>query len=258
MSLDWLGQFQQDFVAAVLGGQDRSELLNQLVPIRQLSATEALDIYRRDYGARLSELLDERFAAIAFILGPEPFAALAWEFLGQHRSQHYDLGAFGQAFPAFLTAHPLSAEFPFLAELARLELASYELFHAPVTPAGDLTLFEQAPDPGRLRFELIAPLRLFASAWPLRELWKLRHQQTEPVLPEPTPQFLILYKNHQGVRTSLLSAAQFQLLQGLEQGLTLAAALDPLPQDAPAQLATEVSQLFALLSQEDLLGKLIL
>lgn len=259
MSFDAAGlaRLQQDFVDTVLNGTSESSvLLDQIVPILPLQAAEALEVYQNDYFARLSETLTERFASLRFMLGPETFAGLALDFLQTHRSQHYDLGQFGHELPLFLAEHPLQGDFPFLVDLARLELAYSQLFHAPLQPAGDLGLLAEVPDPGKLCFELIAPLQLFCSDWPLREIWNQRHHQTEAKQPSPAPQNLLLYKNSRGIRLSVLNHGQFQILQSLQQGLCLSQAIETLNPAQSAQLAEDITQLFALLRQEELIAAL--
>lgn len=258
MSENELHALQQAFVAAVLGDAD-SDLLAQLEPILPLTPAEALAVYRRDYAARLAEALNERFPAIGFLLGAE--ASSLWrDYLAIERSRHYDLGRFGDTLPDFLAGHALIRQYPFLPELARLELAFDGLIHAAIEPPGDLSLLKGLADPGGLLLTLVAPLRLFVSDWPLRELWNLRHSQAEPVLPPSAGQALLLFKNAAGIRTSLLSPIQASLLQALSQGQSLSAALDSLPPsllaDADAHPAQDVSGLFALLRREELIAEL--
>lgn len=258
MSENELSALQQAFVAAVLGEASR-DLLDQLEPILPLTPAEALEVYRRDYAARLAEALSERFPAIGFVLGTES-SSLWRDYLALERSSHYDLGRFGETLPDFLAGHSLLQKHPFLSELARLELAFDALIHAAVEAPGELSLLEDLADPGGLVLTLVAPLKLFVCDWPLRDLWNLRHSQAEPVLPQPAPQALLLFKNAAGIRTSLLSPIQASLLQALTQGLSLSAALDSLPPsllaDAAAHPAQDVAGLFALLRREELILRL--
>ena len=63
-------------------------------------------------------------------LGPARFHNLITDYLLRHPSEHPSLRHLGSRLPVFLASHPLSVEFPWVSDLARLDWARADLFDA--------------------------------------------------------------------------------------------------------------------------------
>lgn len=253
-----LGQFQQAFVEAVIQQQSPAALLQHMVPTRSRSAEMALKTYQRDYSARLSDVLIAHFSSSHYIVGDTLFFQLCEAYLQNFRSQHYDLGKIVQAWPDFVLQHPLSQEFPFLADLARWENILDSCFHEAVILPCDLSPLNQVSDPDQLCFEFIPSLTFFQSPYPILKLWRLCNEAERsaqyPALDEAS--WLIAFKTAQGLRHTQLTALQFALLQSLAQGLSLGASFNALADHDSALIAEALPHLFALLQHEALVQSL--
>jgi hypothetical protein len=95
-----------------------------------LPALERLDIYANMYFYRLLDCLAEDFPKVLAALGPARFHNLITDYLLRHPSEHPSLRHLGSHLPGFLASHPLSAEFPWVSDLARLDWARADLFDA--------------------------------------------------------------------------------------------------------------------------------
>ena len=106
-----------EFVAAVTGGGE-------------LTAAEAVEVYRRGYPARLTEALGETYETCWRVLGDEAFFAAARAYIARAPSRTHNLSDYGADFPEFLESLPVAADAPYLGDLARYAWTFKELFHA--------------------------------------------------------------------------------------------------------------------------------
>ena len=96
----------------------------------RLSAAERVGIYADAYFYRLLECLGEDFPATQAVLGTDNFAALVKGYLLEHPPTEPSILHAGLYLADFLNDHPLAERWPFIADLARLERAVLDVFHA--------------------------------------------------------------------------------------------------------------------------------
>jgi len=97
----------------------------------RLSAEERVDIYANMYFYRILDVLKEDFPATPAILGEDRFHNLVTGYLIEYPPEHFSIAYAGKHFADFIESHPMREEFPFLADLARMERALIDVFHAP-------------------------------------------------------------------------------------------------------------------------------
>jgi hypothetical protein len=126
--------------AAPEGGEAAARVERLFAGDDRVDAVERLDIYANMYFYRLLDCLKEDFAKTLAAIGPARFHNLATDFLLRHPSRHPSLRELGRPLPGFIAAHALAGEYPWLADLARLEWTRTDLFDAedaaPVTGGG--------------------------------------------------------------------------------------------------------------------------
>ena len=93
-------------------------------------AAERLDIYANMYFYRFLDALKEDYPRLVEAIGEKRFHNLITDYVLQHPSRHPSLRHLGESLPAFVAAHPLAREFPWLHDLARLEWDRVEIFDA--------------------------------------------------------------------------------------------------------------------------------
>ncbi len=132
-------------------------------------AGRRFDVYRNNVTASLAEALATGFPAIAAALGAERFRALAVAHVRAHPPRSAMLMHLGADLPAFLEEFQPLARHPWIADLARLELALRESYHAAdATPLPTDALAALPPDRlAATRLGLAPALRLVPSRWPV-------------------------------------------------------------------------------------------
>lgn len=159
---------QAEFVAALLD-PDRAVPAG-LVDPQGNPANRRFDVYRNNVAGGLTRALEAGFPAVRKLVGPEFFAAMAGVFLRNHPPQDRVLMLYGAGFADFLAAFPPVAHLGYLPDVARLEQAIRESYHAADQRAADLSGL--APEVLLTRRLVLAPsARLIRSGWPVHGIW---------------------------------------------------------------------------------------
>jgi hypothetical protein len=111
----------------------------------RLSAAERVGIYADSYFYRLLECLGEDFPATQAVLGTDNFAALVKGYLLEHPPTEPSILYAGLYLADFLNDHPLAERWPFIADLARLERAVLDVFHAADSPPLRIEALQTVP-----------------------------------------------------------------------------------------------------------------
>ena len=103
-----------------------------VLPSKQLSSVERLEIYAYMYYARLVEILQEEYPTTRQLLGPHEFAVLCRKFIARHPSRSRVLNRLSEKFPDFLArALPKGHRNGLAVDVARIERAMEDVFDAP-------------------------------------------------------------------------------------------------------------------------------
>jgi len=202
-----------------------------------LTQVETLDrrflVYRNNVQHGLCSALSQRFPVIERLVGTEFFTAMARSFSAAHPPQTPVLIDWGGAFPAFLDAFPPVASLPYLADVARLELARGRAYHAVDAPVADPAALMQE-DPSRLRLVLAPSVIAYSSALPCISIWMGNQPGATTAQPLPKgPEYALIGRTPSfDVPVLPIDAAQFAILTALLGGVPLgdaAADADPTP-----------------------------
>ena len=180
-------------------------------------------VYAHGYVARIAEAASLEYAAIRRILGPEAFEAMLERYLAVFPPRSFDLGRVGDRLPAFLEFDRLTAELPFLPDLARLERSIAESF---VAADGEPVRWEALR--GRpveallgLRFGLLPGVALVRSDWPLDALWACRFEENDDAVSialEGRPSNVLVFRRDGRVRVEAVSEEEARLVEAASCG----------------------------------------
>ena len=185
-------------------------------------AGRRFDVYRNNVAVALTEALETTFPVLQKLLGAENFRLLARAFLRRHPPASPLMMFYGGEMPGFLARFGPTAETGYLPDVARLELALRESYHAAdYAPADPAAL--QAVAPERLagtRITLAPPVRLVRSRWPVYAIWRFNTEAGAPspamaaedvlvVRPEFDPEPRLLPQGGGGFVAALLAGGTF-------------------------------------------------
>lgn len=196
-----LHDVQRNFAAALFGGEATLPLAGD--PDR---LSTGIAIYANNVFHRLAEGLRDAFPTVGQLVGDECFKALAVGFVRAVRPGERHLLRCLEGFPAFLDDHPVATDLPFLADVARLELAYLRAYHdtdAVAAPAMRSTA----------EFALHPTAHLMSSPHPIFEIWSA-HRPHGPALEdvEPGPCKLVVFRPDVDVIVRPLGSALYAAL----------------------------------------------
>ena len=141
-------------------------------------AAQGLAAYRANAGALAERALGAVFTTVQTMLGAEDFKHLAREYWRARPPEFGDMGEWGGDFPAWLQAHVAFAEWPYLGDCARLDLAVHRCERAADAEfdAASFSLLETV-DPAQLSIALLPGTTALDSPWPLATIHRAHHEQ---------------------------------------------------------------------------------
>ncbi|MDX1486810.1 MAG: DNA-binding domain-containing protein [Acidiferrobacterales bacterium] len=143
-----------------------------------LSGERRLQVYRNNMSTSLTEALRAIYPVVQRLVGEEFFRHAARHYIRRHPSRSGNLHDSGDKFPLFLAAFPAARELCYLADIARLEWAYHEVFHAAGAQPLDLTRLATIPPEHheKLRFHLHPASRLVRSPYPILRIWEVNQE----------------------------------------------------------------------------------
>lgn len=220
-----LRDLQRDFVVAVF--DEGNERVTGEIRDGRFGAARLVQIYRNNVFLSLTGALAAVYPVVQRLVGEGFFNYLADSFIRAHRPRSGNLHDFGGALAEFLAGFPACAEYPYLADVARLEWAYHQVFHAAAPPF-DLAALSAVPPEryGALCFNLSPAARLIDSGYPLLAIWRAN----QPGADETTVDLdagderLLVFRRALEVEFKLLAPGEYALLDALHNGATLAQA----------------------------------
>lgn len=221
-----LREFQADFRRAMLA--DAPGIEAAFAPSR-ISVAAGLRIYRNTIFAKLGDVLSGLYPVVKLLVGDGFFAYTAHEFVLAHPPRTPVMAEYGEAFPAFLAEFPPAAGLPYLADVARLELARHQALsaadRAPLRP--DAFKAASPESLADIVLSLHPSLRFVDSPYPIDAIWNAhrdgRMPEADVALPE-RPARLLIARPENAVAMLAVEPAAYDFARALDRGLTLGAA----------------------------------
>ena len=206
------------------------------------------DVYRNNVTAGLVEATLTGFPSLLGHLGERYFRALAREFVRAHPPDSPVLARYGEALPGFVETFPPLARWPWLGDVARVELARRRASDAAdERPTAADTLLGTGAD----ALETLVPrphpsLQLLRSRWPALTLWRAGIDATRPGPGDAAAEDVAVVRPAMRVHEHRLPPGGHAFLARLDGRATLgdagrAALADAPDADVPALLALAVT-----------------
>ncbi|MGH6718749.1 MAG: DNA-binding domain-containing protein, partial [Alphaproteobacteria bacterium] len=219
-------ELQQALCDAILA--DDATRVAPLIVADGLAPERRVAIYRNNTFASLTAALEATYPVVSRLVDARFFSFAAHRFIAADPPRHGRLHAYGAEFPRFLESFAPARGVVYLADVARLEWAMAEAFHAadalPLDPAALTTLDPAAID--RLRLIAHPTLRLVESRWPIDRVWEANQDGAAPgkVDLDSGATRIAVARPRLAVGYRTLSPGAFALLAQLARGRTLAEA----------------------------------
>ena len=183
-------------------------------------------VYRNNVGVALAGALAKRFPVVRQLVGDVFFAAMAKTYVALERPLSPVMSHYGDGFPAFIETFPPAATVAYLADVARLEVAVSQAYHAAEAGVADLAALG-AVLPERLEGISLRPhpaVRLFISRHPVGTIWSAH--QSDCVRPVETwiGETVLVTRPHADIRLTILPPDDASLMAAILRGMPIGAA----------------------------------
>ena len=214
-----------EFEAAFRTGLAAQEMPAGLRAVGDLDRRFA--VYRNNVAHSLLQALRQRFPVVERIVGADFFAATARIFVERHPPETPVLLHYGGAMPSFLEGFPPASSLPYVADVARLELARGAAYHAddsaPVDPARLAALAQR--DPEDLVIGLHPSLHVVTSSHPVLTIWHANQPGGDPASVRWQPEAVLAFRRGEDVTMRALSPAAAGFIEDLQYGHPLGPAV---------------------------------
>jgi hypothetical protein len=139
-------------------------------------------VYRNNVIVGLTEVLAESFPAVRRLVGPEFFQAMAGLYVRRDPPRSPILLDYGAGFADFIAEFEPAAGLLYLTDVARLERAWIEAYHASEVEPLDPGAFADVPPHllGELRIRLHPSARIIRSKHPAITIWRMNIEGCAP------------------------------------------------------------------------------
>ena len=187
-------------------------------------ATKRFDVYRNNVAVSLTEALEAAFPVVRKLVGDDFFRAMSGVYLRQHPPRSPLMMFYGEDMPTFLAGFAPARSVPYLADVARLELALRHSYHAAdSTPIAPDALARIAPDDlPNLRLTFAPATALIPSRYPLASIWQANAKGGATA---KTAQPALVTRPALDPQVDALTPQQSDVLAALIEGTPLGAAL---------------------------------
>jgi hypothetical protein len=223
MSKSLLKQRQEQFMALLLGGEDR--ISAHITQQGAVDSATRLGIYQNAYNMRFRETIETDHEILGVYLGDTLFDEMVPQYIAAQPSSNHSLRQYADALPEFLGANEPFREHPQIAELARLErllLCAFDAKDTPLIGIDELKTrpAERWPDM-QLRFH--PSLQLYRSEWNAVVIWQAIKAQQTPPPPLQQINCWLLWRNEE-LLTEFRSASdvEYALIGAALEGSTFA------------------------------------
>jgi len=181
---------------------------------------EGRAVYRRNVEANLGGALAAAYPVVRRLVGHAFFDEAAAQFARTHPSRSGDLHRFGAEFAEFLGGYPHAAGLPYLPDVARLEWAVAQSFHAADPGRVDFARLAGVPedDRVRVRFSLQAGAHLIASEHPIAAIWEANQPDGDGTPERSGSERVLVYRDGLAVRVRPLGPLEWRFLEAVAGG----------------------------------------
>lgn len=174
-----LHKLQQSFAADLW--DDSLNRLDGVILDGRLPAERLFQVYRNNFWISVEEALADIYYVTRQLVGEQFFRFMVDHFLRRFPPRYGNMIQLGGDLPVFLCEFNPAADLPYLSDIARLELAYHQVFHAAKANPFDMQRLAKlhAKKIPQLHFELSSSSCLVNSAFPIFEIWRVNQPDYE-------------------------------------------------------------------------------
>ena len=223
-----------EFVAALL--EPEAPVPAGVVDPQGRIAPKRFAVYRNNVTVSLIEALRATFPAVVALVGEAFFDDMARRFVRRTPPNSPLLFTYGRDFPDHVASYEPAASLPFLADVARLDRAWLDAYHAADATPFVPEALGGCDEPALMtaRFAALPATRLIASDFPVVTIWQAAREGRRPQFAErPLPEWVLVTRPDISVSVAALTPAEGQLFAALIAGRSLGDAAEAVLETTP-------------------------
>lgn len=195
-----------------------------------LPSPRRFGVYRNNIVVGLTHTLKDAYPAVHGIVGADFFQVMARRYLVSELPRSPILLDYGAGFPAFIGGFAPASMLPYLADVARLERAWLEAYHAaeaePIAPAAFAAIAPADLPALHLRFH--PSLRLIDSRFPMLTIWQMNTAggSPAPVALDAGGEAVLIVRPEADVEVRSIPAGSLAFVGALAARTSMLAALE--------------------------------
>lgn len=218
-----LAERQRDFAASVL--DPVLPMPDGLVGPDGEPDPKRFAVYRNNVVVGLIEALADAFPAVHRIVGADFFRAMARAYVMIEPPRSPMMFGYGAGFPAFIRSFEPAAGLPYLEDVARIERAWTEAYHAPEASPIDPSAFSAVDS--EIQLELHPSLRLVRSQFPALTIWQMNVADGVPTPVDlAVGEDALIIRPTADVEVRLIPNGSLEFVRALADGRSVLAALE--------------------------------
>lgn len=185
-------------------------------------------VYRNNVHVGLTTALAQRFPVTKRLVGEDFFTGMARAYVADHKPTSPLLMAYGDDFPDFIAAFPPVATLAYLADVARLEVAWSQAYHAADCAPLEVADLATVP-PESLADATLAPhpsARLIRSEHPAGTIWAAHQGETVEPVRDWVSEAVLVVRPQMHVQVHILPPRDVAFAAVMLAGATLGAAAE--------------------------------
>jgi hypothetical protein len=191
-----------------------------------LAVHQRLAIYRNSFIVALVKTLGDTYTVCKKIVGEEFFQAMGHIYIQQTPSRSANIHNYGESLATFIQGFPAAQTLPYLASVAELEWALHiagQVENKQRLNVDSLSHISEA-NYEKVVFKLLPGSALITSDYPIHSIWEFNQKSNEDETIDLTIDGvkLLVYPDLIGPQMTVLTELEWQMLSGIQAGLTIA------------------------------------
>ncbi|MEH6351901.1 HvfC/BufC N-terminal domain-containing protein [Pseudomonas sp. 3JA] len=187
-------------------------------------------VYRNNVLSSLINALADNYPVVAQLVGEEFFRGMAGVYVQSAPPRSPVMNDYGDDFAGFIEHFEPAASVPYLADVARLERLHVQAWHAadaePMAAERIVEVLSSATQTKHLKIGLHPSLRLLHSPFAVVTIWAAHQHETPVPFEAFSAQNALVLRNGLEVQVFAINHAAHGFITALQQGLSLAAAIE--------------------------------
>lgn len=186
-----------------------------------------LAVHRNNFVSSLVDSLEETVPVVRELVGEHFFRAMAAEYVRASPPRSRVLSRYGDSLPDFIEGFPPAQSLPYLADMARLELARMRAYHAadaesldPARLSQHFAVLSAVIEP---QLELHPSFSALRSRYAVHSLWAAHHGKSELSQIDPySPEDMFVVRRGNEVQIVRLGTGDYEFIKALQAGAGIA------------------------------------